>query len=397
MKRVLVTGASITGPAVAWWLARYGMQVTVVERSQGVRDGGQTVDIRGASKGVVQRMQLEEAIRARTTHEKAIAFVDDANAVRAQFDAAAFDGEGPVAALEILRGELAKVLVEASTDKVDYVYGDQVTEVHDGEDALRVRFQSGKTAEFDLMIVAEGIGSATRQLVWGAEVTRRPFNLYTAYFTIPCGRGDGDVARWFNAPGGRGVFIRPDNLGTTRAVLNLISEPNGLESKSSDEQKRVMHAKFGDLGWEVPRVLEGMALSDDFYLEAVGQVRMPRWSKGRVAIVGDAAYCASPLSGMGTALALVGAYVLAGELATRPTHQDAFAAYERIVRPYVEKAQNLPSFIARIGQPQTRLGIALQRVVLAIGSHPKLDWLTGKLFSPPADNITLPDYRPATT
>lgn len=368
------------------------MEVTIVERNNGVRDGGQTVDIRGASRLVVQRMGLEEEILKNSTHEKALAFVDENDRIIARFEAEQFGGEGPVAELEILRGELAKLLVRHCEGGVRFRWNDQIAEVKDDGAKIQVTFNSGEHEEFDLLIIAEGIGSRTRKMVFAHEVERRPLDLYTAYFTIPVGHGDGPVARWYNAEGGRGVFIRPDNLGTTRAVLNLISEPTGLEKQPIGKQKQFMREAFGDLGWETPRVLDGMDVSTDFYFEAIGQVRMPCWHKGRIVVVGDAAYCASPLSGMGTALALCGAYVLAGEISRHEDLTKAFSEYESILRPYVEKAQNLPKSIARMGQPKSKLGISLQRLVLKIGSTPAMSWMTGKLFSPPADKIDLPDY-----
>ncbi|UQA60564.1 FAD-dependent monooxygenase [Polyangium aurulentum] len=393
MKRhVLITGASIAGPALAWWLDRHGMAVTVVERAPEFRDGGQNIDVRGAGRTVVRRMGLEEAIRKRTTHEEAITFVDERNNVRARIGAEQFGGNGPVAELEILRGELARLLVEHSRDSADYVFGDRIAAVHDRGDKVEVRFEHGEERAFDLVIVAEGIGSSTRKMVFGDEVERVPLDLYTSYFTIPRGENDGNVSRWFNAPGGRSVFLRPDNFGTTRAGLSLQEKPRGYEKLSQDEQKALLKEKFADAGWETPRVLAGLDAAKDFYFEAVGQVKMRRWSKGRVALLGDAAYCASPISGMGTSLALVGAYVLAGELARSDDHARAFAAYERIMRPYVDKAQDVPKVGPRIAHPKTRTGIALQQAALSLVTRPAFRRLAGKLLSPPSDKIDLPDY-----
>jgi len=393
MKRhVLITGASIAGPALAWWLRRHGMAVTVVERAPKFRDGGQTIDVRGAGRTVVQRMGLEGAIRERTTHEEAVVFVDERNHVRARIGAEQFGGNGLVAEIEILRGELARLLIDHSRDSVDYVFGDRIAALHDRGDKVEVRFEHGDQREFDLVIGAEGIGSSTRAMVFGGEVERVPLDLYTAYFTIPRGERDGNVARWFNAPGGRSVFLRPDNLGTTRAGLSLQEKPRGYEKLSQDEQKALLKEKFADAGWETPRILAALDEVKDFYFEAIGQVRMKRWSKGRVALVGDAAYCASPISGMGTSLALVGAYVLAGELSRSDDHAEAFAAYERIMRPYVTQAQDVPRAGPRIAHPRTRIGIALQRAALSFATKPAFSRIAGKLLSPPSDAIDLPDY-----
>lgn len=392
VKKVLVSGASIAGPALAYWLSRQGMDVTVVERAPAFRDGGQTIDVRGAGREVAQRMGLEDRIRANTTHEQGIAFVDRNNRTRAFLGVDAFDGDGPIAELEILRGELARLLIEHSEDRVTYRFGDSIAAVKDDGDQVHVRFEQGVEEIYDLLIVAEGIGSTTRNQVFDSEVQRRPLNLYTAYFTVPRQPSDGHVMRWYNIPGGRCVCLRPDNLGTTRAFLSFQQAPCGYEKLAPNEQKSLLRQMFADAGWETPRVLAALDDTPDLYLEAVGQVKMPRWSKGRIALVGDAAYCASPISGMGTSLGLCGAYVLAGELGRHADHHHAFTAYEKLMRPYVAQAQSVPGFAPRLASPHSRFGIALGHAVLRMATAPGLKTLFGKILSPKADAIELPDY-----
>ncbi|NYH12251.1 FAD-dependent monooxygenase [Pseudomonas moraviensis] len=391
-QKILVTGASIAGPALAYWLSRQGMDVTVVERAPAFRDGGQTIDVRGAGREVVRRMGLEDLIRANTTHEQGIAFVDRDNQTKAFIGVNAFDGDGPIAELEILRGELAKLLIQHSEDRVTYRFGDSIETIEDDGEQVHVRFERGGEQVFDLVIVAEGIGSTTRNQVFGDEVKRRPLDLYTAYFTVPRQPSDGQVMRWHNLPGGRCVCLRPDNLGTTRAFLSFQQAPSGYEKLAQDEQKSLLKKLFADAGWETPRVLAALDDTTDLYLEAVGQVKMPRWSKGRIALLGDAAYCASPISGMGTSLGLCGAYVLAGELARHADHRQAFATYEALMRPFVAQAQSVPKFAPRLASPHSRLGIALGHAVLRMATAPGLKTLFGKILSPKADAIVLPDY-----
>ena len=390
-QKILVTGASIAGPALAYWLSRQGMDVTVVERAPAFRDGGQTIDVRGAGREVVRRMGLEELIRANTTHEQGIAFVNRDNQIKAFIGVNAFDGDGPIAELEILRGELAKLLIQHSEDRVAYRFGDSIETIEDDGEQVHVRFEQGGEQVYDLVIVAEGIGSTTRNQVFGDEVKRRPLDLYTAYFTVPRQPSDGQVMRWHNLPGGRCVCLRPDNLGTTRAFLSFQQAPSGYEKLAQDEQKSLLKKLFADAGWETPRVLAALDTTD-LYLEAVGQVKMPRWSKGRIALLGDAAYCASPISGMGTSLGLCGAYVLAGELGRHADHRQAFAAYEALMRPFVAQAQSVPKFATRLASPHSRLGIALGHAVLRMATAPGLKKLFGKILSPKADAIVLPDY-----
>lgn len=396
MKRsILVTGASIAGPALAYWLRRYGMDVVVVERAPELRDGGQTIDIRGASKTVVKRMGIEAAIRADTTHEEGIAFVDEMNRFRAAISAEAFEGEGFVAEIEILRGELAKILVEHTRADVDYVFGDRISAINDDGDKVHVTFQNGAPRTFDLVIIAEGINSSTRKMVFGDEVKFRSFGLYTAYFTIPREPSDGAWARWFNSPGSLSVMLRPDNLGTTRALMSFQGPQRGYEKLPQAEQKALLKEKFAHVGWEAPRVLRALDHTPDFYFESIGQIKMSHWSKGRIALLGDAGYCASPISGMGTALALVGAYVLGGELMRNDDHRKAFAAYEAIMRPYVDQAQDVWQYSPRLASPRTRAGIAIGRAVLRLASVPVIQQLTRKFFTTRSDAITLPDYDSA--
>ncbi|MEU8074788.1 FAD-dependent monooxygenase [Catellatospora citrea] len=391
-RRVLVSGASIAGPALAHWLREYGMTAVVVERHDGIRPGGQTVDLRGAGRTVARRMGIEDAVRARSTGEDGVAFVDARNRVKAAFPAQAFGGEGFVAELEILRGELADLLHERTRGHTEYVFGDRITAVDDRDDEVRVSFAHGADRAFDLVVAADGIGSTTRELVFGGAARVVPLGLYTSYLTVPLAASDGSWARWHNAPGGRVVALRPDNLGTTRALMSFLCPPRGYERLPVGEQKELLRRVFAGVGWEAPRVLRALGDADEFYCELVGQVRAPRWSRGRVALVGDAGYCASPISGMGTSLALVGAYVLAGELASHSSHRDAFAAYERIMRPYVAQAQHLPPFTPRIAHPRSRFGIGVLNTLLATAANPLVQRVAARFLSPPADRIDLPDY-----
>ncbi|MEV0460550.1 FAD-dependent monooxygenase [Catellatospora methionotrophica] len=390
--RVLVSGASIAGPALAHWLHEYGMTSVVVERHDGIRPGGQTVDLRGAGRTVARRMGIEDAVRAASTGEAGVAFVDARDRVKAAFAAEAFGGEGFVAELEILRGELANLLYQRTREHTEYVFGDRITALDDHTDGVRVSFAHGPDRTFDLVVAADGIGSSTRTLAFGDEARVVPLGLYTAYLTIPRAASDGSWARWHNAPRGRVVALRPDNLGTTRALMSFLCPPRGYERLRTDEQKQLLRHVFAGVGWEAPRVLRELDAADEFYCELVGQVHAPRWSKGRVAMLGDAAYCASPISGMGTSLALVGAYVLAGELAAHAAHRDAFGAYERIMRPYVAQAQRLPPFTPRIAHPRSRLGIGLLNTLLATAANPVVQRVARRFTSPPADRIDLPDY-----
>ncbi|ANN17798.1 FAD-binding monooxygenase [Amycolatopsis orientalis] len=391
-RTILISGASIAGPALAYWLHQHGMTATVIERAPELRPGGQTVDLRGAGRTVIERMGLEQAVRDRVTHEEGMHFVDDRNRIRASFDTDSLDGDGFVTELELLRGELAGLLHRRTRDDVDYVFGDEITGLADTGDGVDVTFRNGTDRRFDLVVLADGFRSRTRDLVFADLARTRSFGLYTAYFTIPRAESDGRWARWYNAPGRRVVLLRPDNQGTTRASLSFLYPQPGLERLQPLAQQDFLRRHYADAGWETPRVLDTMADSPDFYFESIGQMHLKHWSRGRIAAVGDAAYCASPLSGMGTSLALVGAYVLAGELSRHTDHHDAFHAYETIMRPYVAQAQKVPWIAPRLASPKTRTGIRLLNTIASLATNPKISRLATRFTNPPSDAIDLPTY-----
>ncbi len=396
----LIAGASIAGPALAFWLNRYGWQTTVVERAPEFRSGGQNIDIRGAAREVLRRAGLEEAVRAGTTGEVGTRFLGKGGAVVAEFPVKASDTEGATAELEILRGDLSLIFVEASKSLdgepgTTYLYGDRIAELDDTGSAVDVVFESGARGSFDLVVAADGIGSSTRALVFGDAVVE-PIGMEMTYLTIPRTDSDTPWWRWYNEPCGRAVTPRPDRHGTTRAVLSSViyGDPSSARDKrrTTEQQKQHLREHFADVGWEARRVLDALDDADDIYFETLGQVKAPSWTRGRVVLTGDAAWCASPVSGMGTSLSIVGAYVLAGELAAHVDHRDAFAGYERIMRPYVEQAQKLPPGVPQIANPRTRAGLTMFRAGLRVASSGVISALGGRFFRPPSDKIELPDY-----
>jgi 2-polyprenyl-6-methoxyphenol hydroxylase-like FAD-dependent oxidoreductase len=394
-RRVLVSGAGVAGPALAYWLGVHGWSTTVVERSAELRDAGQNIDVRGAGREVLRRMGLEDAVRAAGTGELGTQFVGDDGEVIASFDAGENDTDGATAELEILRGELGRLLYERTRDTTEYVFDDEVTGLDEHADGVTATFRHGAPRTFDLVVVAEGLTSRTRSLVF-PEADIRSLGLLMAYLTVPRTAADTDWWRIHQASQGRAVTLRPDNVGTIRATLSLLTDVRGIEDLSRPAQVHVLRRTFADAGWEVPRVLD--ALDDaPLYVDAVGQFRLPTWHRGRVVLVGDAAHCPSPITGMGTSLALVGAYVLAGELARTAAHEQALAAYETRMRPYVERAQQLPPGAPGLVHPRTRTGVrALRAAVGVAGSAPakRLGSLLGaaSFASPPAEAIDLPHY-----
>lgn len=391
-RRVLIAGASVAGNTLAWWLSRRGFQVTVVERHPEFRDGGQNIDVRGAAREVLDRMGLERKVAENGTGETGIRFVDEHGGAVAQFDVDEIGANGPTAELEILRGDLARLLYEACDGGVDFRFGDSIETVEERADGVSVRFQSGRAESFDLVAIAEGVGSSTRESLFPGENQPRWLDLIMGYFTIPKTADDDDLCRIFTAAEGRSIWLRPDNKGTIRAILVVQKPPEGEENFSVEQQKAFLKERFEDAGWEAPRVLKGMETTSDFYFDVIRQVKMDCWSRGNVVLTGDAAWCATPISGIGTTLAIVGSYVLAGELSKMTSIDDALLNYEKIMRPFVEDGQDVPKIAPKMLQPQSRFAVALQRTVLRVASTPGIKQVAAKLLMPGADKIDLPDY-----
>lgn len=391
---VLISGASIAGPSLAYWLRRRGFTVTVVERAPGIRPGGHAVDVRGVARDVCAQMGIMPQITRDRVHEEGFAWVDAAGRRTFEMPATLFGGEGIVAEYEILRGDLANILHEVTRDDVEYRFGDRITALADGADGVKVEFRSGRTAVYDLVVGADGVHSGVRALAFGPEERFiKRLGAYTAYFTIPA-QTDLDP-HWFvmhGIPGGRCAGIRPENDRTAKAMLSFRAGGRTVDPRDVPAQQRLLAEVFADAGWRVPVLLDAMWDAPDFYFDVIGQVRMPHWTSGRVALLGDAGYCASPLSGLGTSLSLVGAYVLAGELAAAGgDHTVAFPAYEEQLRAYVKQCQQLPPGGVGAMLPNSRLMLRMRELSMRMMAHRPFSTMMAKQAAK-ADAITLQTY-----
>lgn len=392
-RTVLVSGASIAGPALAYWLHRHGFTPTVVELAPSLRPGGQAVDLRGAARGVAERMGIMPQIRRDRVDERGLAFVDRTGRRVASMPVELFGGEGIVAEIEIMRGDLTRILFEATRDHTEYIFGDRTAELTQGDDGVKVVFASGAARTFDLVVGADGVHSGVRALAFGAETDYvRHLGAYTAYFTVP---DPGDLDNWFlmhNAPGGRVASIRPERGGTAKASLSFTSQPLRYDRGDIRQQQEILAGAFAGVGWRVPSLLHAMWNAPDFYFDTICQVHVEPWWRGRVALVGDAGYCGSPLAGLGTSMSLVGAYVLAGELASTPDdHQAAFARYQDEMRTYVAACRKLPPGGVRGFAPRTQAMISLRSLSMKMMTAWPVRNVLAKQFQK-ADGITLKEY-----
>jgi 2-polyprenyl-6-methoxyphenol hydroxylase-like FAD-dependent oxidoreductase len=341
---ILISGASVAGLAQAYWLNRHGFDVTVVERAAEPRPGGQAIDVRGPAIAVAERMGILPALHRLKTDMRGSSAVDGAGKELYSSTERTFSGgdlNGPD--IEVMRDDLIGLLREAAGDRVEYLFDDSIAAIVQDEQAVRVTFESGRTGSYDLVVGADGLHSNVRRLVFGPEAEFvRHLGLYLAVYSAPNFLG---LDRWqtfcMTDTVVGGIMSARGNAEVRVYVGFEAAEPIDYDFRDVEAQKRLLAERVGDV-WVFPTALRYMWDAPDFHFDAMAQVHMDRWSRGRVVLLGDAGYCGSPLSGQGTSMALIGAYVLAGELvAAGGDHRTAFAAYEAELREFVRKNQEL--------------------------------------------------------
>ncbi|MFE3954522.1 FAD-dependent monooxygenase [Nocardia sp. NPDC059091] len=399
---ILVSGGGIAGNAVALQLLRAGARVTVVERATAPRPGGQAVDLRAASKEVAERMGLMPGIRKYQLEELGMAWVDRKGTEYAALPMEAFDGKGPVAEIEITRGDLNQVLLDLLAEtpgKLDYRYGEWIQTLDQDDTGVTVGFGSGATGRFDLVVGADGVHSAVRRLAFGPEEQFSTYlGGYTAFFTMPTPADT--KPGWFamHSVPSAAVGIRPDrDPRTAKAILTLRTSENPALRRDVAAQQRLVTDMLAEAGWHAPTALAAMPDAPDFYFDVLARIDMPTLAAGRVTLAGDAGYCGSPLTGMGTAMALVGAYILTGEIAATPDDlPGALARYEERVTPFLDAAKELPGGGIQMMLPKSKVLTALGRLNMRIMTSSPMLPLTRKLFEPKAEDYRLPAYETET-
>ncbi|NEW70374.1 FAD-dependent monooxygenase [Streptomyces rhizosphaericus] len=340
---VLISGASISGPALAYWLHRSGFAVTVVEKAGALRDGGYPIDIRGTATEVVRRMGILPRLRDAHVDSRRCTFLDADGGEVASLSPSAVAGGVEGQDLEVRRGDLATALYGIVRDDVEFLFDDSIDTLDQSGPGVDVTFHSGRRRTFDLVVGADGMHSHTRESVFGPE---ERFHRYLGYcfaiFTMPNTFGLSREVMMWNTPGRAAALYAVGNSDELHAFLTFHQPEPPIDALRNPEAQRDLVATvFADAGWEVPGMVRAMRDADDLFFDTAGQIRMPHWSSGRVALVGDAAYAPSFLTGQGSSLALVGAYMLANALATNRDHTVAFAAYERDAGEFVAMNQAL--------------------------------------------------------
>jgi 2-polyprenyl-6-methoxyphenol hydroxylase-like FAD-dependent oxidoreductase len=414
--RILIVGASIAGPTAAYWFAKSGAKVTIIERFPKLRINGQSVDIRTVGVTVMRKMPgLEDAVRAKRAPVEGMSFVRaDGRPYGVIKPTGNPDQQSLVSEYEIFRGDLAQILFDMTKDNKDirYVFGEQVASMQqhgDGDGPITVEFRNGfPTSDFDLVVACDGGTSRTRAIGLGCGVRDhiRPTYSWAAYFSLRRDILNGSqIGQAFSAVGGRTIAVGADPSGGSRVIFmgvqprndNTIMQPFRQAIKRGDDATKefiAQHCK--GMAWKCDEVLKGMMEADDFYASEIFQVHIPNLYKGRFVMVGDAGYAPGP-TGTGTSLAMAGAYVLAGEICK---HDGDLAAglrgYEEQMRPIIKDLQKIPPLVPAIFAPYTAWGLWLRNTMFAIICWTGIIDFAQKYFASgfaETDKYKLPEYR----
>nr|OQO19792.1 hypothetical protein B0A51_11764 [Rachicladosporium sp. CCFEE 5018] len=404
--RIIISGAGIAGPTAAYFLAKAGrhIDVTVLEKAPRLLAHGQNVDIEDQAIDVIKKMGLMEQVRRYNTTEEGTQFISPKGRPFAPFPVTG--AGGPTSELEILRGDLALITYEVTKvlPNVHFRFGTTIKRVfsskQDGDELDRVELSDGETESFDALVAADGQWSKTRSMCFPqSAVSVVDMGVYAAYFTVPKTANDNKYWNLYQALDSKIIGTRPDPHGTTRAMFTCVPR-NAAQKKSWEDIKRAdrltqekhIAKEYSNLGWEAKRLVDAMPESPDFYFQSLQQIRMPYWHTSRVICMGDAAFCPTPLAGMGASLALMSAYYLAGEMSTLKDGehpQRAFAAYESVFRPIVNSHLPDPSSGPKLLHPAGRVHRwVFQRLITVVA------WIVGRMS--PADKKNTAENRQPT-
>ncbi|MDF1796162.1 MAG: tetracycline destructase [Coxiellaceae bacterium] len=382
--KILIVGAGIAGPTVCYWLKKYGFNPTLIERSRQLRTGGYDIDIRGIALDIVKKMGIYDSIRAKCTSLLSTRYVDaDGQTLSEEYDEKVHFSDSDD--VELLRGDLVNLLLQAIPDVPCY-FDKEIMSLTQKDQFVEVTFKSGHIEQYDLVIAADGLHSSTRKLTFSNKEYQF-FNLgyYFSIFSIP---------NYLKLHRTKVTFTKDQKIISVdsdkdpdTAFVSFGIRANKVLTDITDEkeQKECVKDWGYDLGWESNKILEFMSNSEDFYFDIMAQIKMDSWAKGRVALLGDAAYCASPFSGQGINLALVGAYILAGELKSAGgDYSVAFKRYNELMHPFVDEVQDLAIWMGECFLPDDEV------------SKETLEQRSSEIIEKikvAANTISLPDYE----
>jgi 2-polyprenyl-6-methoxyphenol hydroxylase-like FAD-dependent oxidoreductase len=390
--KILIVGAGVAGPTLAYWLVRAGHEVTLVERAPELRRGGYMVDFWGAGFDVAERMGIVPELRRRGYVFKQVRAVDgNGHRVATLRPSVILGNTGRY--VSIARSDLAAVIYDALDGGAELILDDTVRTLTDEGGRVRVTFERGQSRDFDLVVGADGLHSRVRRLAFGPdEQFERYLGIVVAAFEVKGYRPRDELVAMMHAEVGFQVVRVPLRDDVTLFLLSVRHDgPAPVEDRAAAEA--LLRRALAGSGWETPAILDVMPQAESFYFDTVSQIRMPSWSRGRVALVGDAAACPSFLAGQGSALAMVGSYSLAAELSRCNDHVEAFARYERRLAPLLRSKQDAATGLGLAFAPKNRFQLFTRNGVMRLMGLPKVaDMVMGRSFR---DKVELPTVAAA--
>lgn len=391
-KNILISGAGIAGTTLAFWLKKFGFKPTLVEHAPELRKGGYAIDFMGAGFDVAEKMGLIPAMQKADLNISNIAFVDENSRVKGSMNYRKIKEVLNDRAISLLRSDLAKVIYQNLDKETEIIFDDSIQEITQDDEKVTVTLKSGLTRSFDLLVGADGLHSNIRNLIFGEESQfEKYYGYYTSSFTIDDFFDGGREFSMFNVPNKQ---IAAYTLNEGRAATFFIftsSDKIDYPHHDIEKQKQILKNEFQNGGWKCDELLSKIDSASDFYFDSVSQIKMEHWSKGRITLVGDACCCPSLLSGKGSTLAMVGAYILAGELKlANGDYKVAFAEYENSFKPFIDKKQKSAQSFAKSFVPKSNFGIWMRNQLFRLMSFP---FLTNLMFNQFKDNgLNLKDY-----
>ncbi len=393
VKSVLISGAGIAGPTLAYWLAAYGFEPTLIERAPRLRTGGYVIDFWGLGYDIAERMGLLPELERKGFRVEELRFVNEGGRRVGGFDVDVFRKLTGGRYVSLPRSALAELIYRALDNRCEVIFGDSIAGIEQRNDGVDVSFEHSPARTFDLVVGADGLHSAVRGLVFGSQSGFEKYLGYVvaAFESTGYRPRDEGIYVSYSAPGTQiSRFAMRDDRTMFLFVFGA-DQPPSAGPHDVQAQKAILHREYDQAGWESAQILAALDQCDDVYFDRVSQIRMDDWSRGRVVLVGDAAFCPSLLAGQGSALAMTASYVLAGELATADgNYEQAFRQYQNLLRPFIAGKQKAAEKFASSFAPKTRLGLFLRNQITKAFSWPLVANIV--IGNSLLDRLTLPEY-----